>query len=259
MDSIHKVAIVVPSCDKYSDLWGALFQTLRRQWKYCPFQIYLLTNHIDYIDDGVATVKIGDDQSWSANLIRALKLIPQDYVFLFIDDLFLSSSVDEKRVRNLVERCVSQNWDYLRLNPTPGPARAQLIDSSVGQILPGDLYRPSTVLSIWRKDVLLDVLDPNESAWEFEVYGGARTDKYEQWYASKNWNLPYHNLVIKGKIDPIALCKIKLSGADIATDRPVMNYIESLLLILRRLRHSLFYKAIPRNTRRKIRSFFDAA
>ena len=258
MTLIQDVAILVPSCDKYSDLWVPLFKTLRRQWKSCPFQVYLISNHLDYRDHGVTTIRIGEDQTWSANLIRALAYIPHTYVLLFLDDFFLKTIVDEKQVKNLIERCVAEKWDYVRLNPTPGAPRAQSVGNGVGLILSDDLYRPSTVMSVWRKSVLLDVLDSRENAWELEIFGGSRTDKYKQWYASENWNLPYYNLVIKGKIDPFALSKIRASGTRVVSDRPVMSSFEASRLLLRRIRHSLFNKIIPRNIRRKVRSWFAA-
>ena len=62
--------------------------------------------------------------------------------------------------------------------------------------------------------MLADVLNPNENAWELEIFGGARTDKYERWYACERWNLPYRNLVIKGKIEPLALTRLRDIGVE---------------------------------------------
>lgn len=255
MQVIHDVAIVVPSCDKYSDLWEPLFLTLRLRWESCPFHIYLVSNYLTCPAEGVDTIKVGTDLTWSSNLIKALVSVPCEYVLLFVDDLFLKENVNGKRVIELIEQCVSNNWDYLRLNPTPGPKRTQSKGDGVGIILPGDWYRSSTVLSVWKKEVLLDVLDPQENAWELEVLGGIRTDKYKYWFACTRWNLPYYNLVVKGKIVPRALFKLQSAGIRILTSRPVMNRWESYLYELRRVR-SMLMALTPRSVRRRIRSFF---
>jgi hypothetical protein len=257
LELIRRVAIVVPSCDEYSDLWEAFFQTLRMRWKTCPFYVYLVSNRLDFLADGVTTIKVGEDRTWSANLIRALASVMSDYVLLFMDDLFLSSDVDDKRIVALIGRCVSERWDYLRLNPTPGPQRAQSIGGGVGRILPGDWYRSSTVLAVWKKEVLLDVLDSNENAWEFEIFGDARTDKYKQWFACERQNLSFYNLVIKGKMDRLSLYRLQSSGVRIVTARPIMTPIETLLFLLRRIR-SILMILIPRGSRRKLRSLFSA-
>lgn len=255
MQVSNNVAIVVPSCDKYSDLWESFLLTLRLRWESCPFPIYLVSNYLTCPAVGVSTIKVGTDITWSSNLIKALESVPYEYILLFIDDLYLKANVQEKRILELIERCVSNNWDYLRLNPTPGPKRTQSKGDGVGMILPGDWYRSSTVLAVWKKDVLLDVLESHENAWELEVLGGKRTDKYKRWFACTRWNLPYYNLVVKGKIAPRALFKLKSAGIQILSSRPVMNRWESCLYALRRMR-TMLMSLIPRSARRTLRSYF---
>lgn len=257
-NATDRIAIIVPSCDKYSDLWTAFFFNFNLRWSSCPFHVYLITNYAEFVSGNVTTIKVGKDLTWSANLITALSDVPFDYVFLFIDDLFLSSNVDERRVLELIDRCISNEWDYLRFNPTPGPLRSQMVGTGVGRILPGDWYRSSTVLTVWKKQVLLEVLDPKENAWEFEIFGAWRTDKFINWYACKNWTLPYYNLVIKGKIDPVVLEKLSLMCVQIDTCRPVMSVVEMTFYRLRKVRSALM-NLIPRTTRRKLRDLFRAA
>ncbi len=53
------------------------------------------------------------------------------------------------------------------MNPWPKPDKhySQL----VGIVSKGTIYRTATVLSVWKKDILLDLLKVGESAWDFEV------------------------------------------------------------------------------------------
>lgn len=249
------VAVVIPSCDKYSDLWEAFFATLQLRWSDCPYPLFLVTNEINFKRENVSVIRIGEDRTWSANLAAALLLIPHDYVLLIMDDLFLKSRINEERVASLIDKCVSQEWDYLRLNPTPGPSRPGNANDGVGPIVKGDWYRSSTVMSLWRKEVLLDVLNPKENAWEFEIFGSDRTDKYQRWFASVDWNLPFHNVVIKGKLDPFALWELRSENIDIATHREVMGILDASILVLKRFRSKLML-LVPRAARRKIRSKF---
>lgn len=251
-----RVAILIPSCDKYSDLWQSVIQALRIRWPTCPFRLFLISNYLDCDSAGLETVKVGNDEGWSANLLTALTRIPHEYVFLFLDDLFLRSNVIDEDVVPLIQQAVDGNWDYLRLNPTPPPPRQNPNSSAIGRIPSGDLYRASTVLAVWKKTVLVDVLRPSESAWELEISGSSRTDKYREWFACRRWNLPYDNLVIKGKIDPLARKRIESQLPLLQTNRPTMRRVELLFLLLRRARSSLF-RLVPRVARRRIRSYFS--
>lgn len=251
----HRVALVVPSCDKYSDLWKALFHSIDLHWPSCPFQKFLVTNDLAAPSSGVTTISVGTDAGWSANLISALSSIPHEYVLLYLDDLFLRRHVNHSIVMESILQCVSNEWDYLRLNPTPGPPRAQLICEGIGQIPPGDLYRASTVFSLWKRSTLVEVLDAKENAWELEIHGSARTDKYSRWFACEGWNLPYYNLVIKGKLEPRALSGLHDMGIELPPGRPIMNTFESGLFAMRKGR-SFLMNFVPRTARRRIRSLF---
>ena len=39
-----RIGIVVPSCDKYSDLWPYFFNNFYKYWYNCPLNIYLISN-----------------------------------------------------------------------------------------------------------------------------------------------------------------------------------------------------------------------
>lgn len=258
MNLAERLAVVVPSCDKYSDLWEPLIQNFRARWVGCPFRVYLVSNQVEYPTADVTTIKVGEDRTWSANLITALASVPYDYILLLVDDLFLLEDVDKRQITRLFDRCVAEQWDYLRLNPTPGPTRAQSIGGGIGRILPGDWYRSSTVMSIWRRHVLLDVLNPEENAWELEIHGGGRTDKYEKWFACEKWNLPFCNLVIKGKTERFALQKLRSRGLQINSARPIMGPAETVGFLVRRVR-SMLMNLVPRGSRRRVRALFAAS
>ena len=55
------IAFVVSSCDKYYFLWDPFFKTLEKYWPDCPFQLYLITNSLDYQNEKVKTLNIGED------------------------------------------------------------------------------------------------------------------------------------------------------------------------------------------------------
>ncbi len=256
--SVHSssVAVVVPSCDKYSDLWDGYFRCLSKYWPDCPYEVFLVANDLRFSKSRLSgVINVGEDRGWSANLLAALDRVPHDYVLMMMDDLFIIKTIDTARIAKLLELCVAGQWNYLRLNPTPGPIAPVLLDD-IGEVPAGDWYRSSTVFSVWRKDVLLSMLRPGESAWQFEIYGSKRTNAYGKWFACSKWNTPFVNLVIKGKIDPASLKRLN-SGFDLSLNRPRLNTIERGAAVLKRARSKLML-LVPRRVRQGLREKFGA-
>lgn len=72
LDIKNKFAILIVSCDKYSDLWNPFFKSFFRFWPDCPFDIYLLSNYKSIDMPQVNSLLIDEDISWSDNLYKCL-------------------------------------------------------------------------------------------------------------------------------------------------------------------------------------------
>lgn len=252
-----RIAVLVPSCDAYSDMWEPFFRNLRAKWPDLPFPCYLVSNEKRFEAPEVRGIRVGPDRGWSSNLRRALEEVPEEGVLLFIDDLFLRRRVDTPMIRHLCERFGAEGMEYLRFNPTPGPEGTCDADG-IGAIPPGDAYRASTVMSLWRREVLLHVLQEGETAWDLEVHGSARTDCYPRWFACRRPLLPTWNLVVKGRYEPSAWRALVGEGLPIAAGRPVMDGRDYLAYRWVLLRSALF-GIVPRSWRRRIRDRFRSA
>jgi hypothetical protein len=190
-------AILVLSCDKYSDLWPIFFHFFFKNWPDCPLKIYLLSNHDEYSDTRVTTLKIGEDKSWSENLINAVNLLPESKVLFFLEDAFLVERVDSEKIMKLIEWSSSKKVEYLRLRPDPKPDLKY--NNEIGLISKQAMWRTSLFISIWDKKVLLDLLIPGENAWQFEIDGTIRSYKYENFFSVKKPVIQYLHGVEKGK------------------------------------------------------------
>lgn len=102
------------------------------------------------------------------------------------------------------------------------------------------------------------ILQPQENAWEFEIYGSARTDKYDDWYASAVVNISFLNVVVKGKYEYSAYQYLRKRGIDFSDIRSVMNYSDRLKWKLQNIRSAIFRAVIPPKLRRRIRAWFTA-
>jgi hypothetical protein len=252
MNTVEKVSILVSSCDKYSDLWDPFFKLFLNFWKDCPFRVYLLTDKLNINIPNVEVLPIGGYLSWSGALINALNFLKDDYILLFLEDLFLTDYVNTKAVLEIIDWSIETNVNYLRLNPSPKPDI--YYNNLVGIIKKGAIYRASTMFSLWKKEVLLDLLRPEENAWEFEIYGSERSDKYDGFYCTWNIYFKYVNGVIKGKWNRRAVKKLKGLGIEVdLTRRKVMGFPEQVKYELNEKMSKIFKIIVPTRYRRRIR------
>ena len=61
------LAVLVISCDAYSDLWSPFFKLYFRYWSDNKFDTFLLSNFKKYSDSRVGSIIVGEDKSWSNN------------------------------------------------------------------------------------------------------------------------------------------------------------------------------------------------
>lgn len=246
-------AILIPSCDKYSDMWNPLIENL---FKMCPdfnLKIYLVSNFKKFDHKKVTVINVGEDISWSSNVKIALAHIEEKYIFMLIDDLFFNKPFKIELLKKYFTIIQEMDMDYFRFNPTP-KATIKTPIYQVNKCECDDYYRTSTVMSVWRKSVLLETLNAKENAWEFEYYGSNRSQKYSKWYASNSWILPFDNLVIKGLIEPQAYKSVNSRGIELSSDRPVMSLRENCLNRLNSWRSNIF-KMLPRSMRLRVKSY----
>lgn len=195
-DLHNKVAFVVASCDKYSDLWPALFGQIFENWPDIPFKIYLIANYKRYDDQRVTTLLAGDDHDWSSTIIKSINQIQCEYVLFWVDDAFLKFKVDTGNVINIVDWFIESRSEFLRMRPNPKPKK--WFENGIGRLVPGQAYRVSLFATLWNINTLKEILIPGETAWEFELNGSERSQKFHQFYCTKKEVFEYWHGVERG-------------------------------------------------------------
>jgi hypothetical protein len=232
-DASVSLAIVIASCDKYSDLWPTLFGEFFEHWPDCHFPIFLVANHRRYDDPRVTTLLAGDDLDWSTTIARALEGVPQSHILFWIDDAFLSAPVDTCEVARFFDWMVAVEANFLRLRP--GPAPEQWLDRDIGILAPDAAYRVSLFATIWRRSLLDEILKPGESAWQFEVEGTKRSQSIDGFFSVRAELFQYLHGVERGIWIRSTAHALQKKGYDIPEGRPIMSRVEAL-----RLRYRVF-------------------
>ena len=248
-------AILICSYDGAEDLWKPLSQTYKTYWKDCPYKIYLGTNHKKPKLPPFTPLTIGNELSWSDNILKCLERIKEKNVLIIFDDVFLYKKIDTRLITEFTDIAYEHQWSYLRLSPDPHFDKR--FRGSIGKIFPNRLYRTSTAWAIFKKKVLIDLLDPKESAWDFEILGSHRSNKYSDFYSIDTTVLPYLNGVVKGKWVRKVFYYLKANGFSVSEeDIRLMSHWENISFQAIRLRSFLFSKIIPKSIQLKLRTKF---
>ena len=223
---MNNIALLISTYDPSEDLWSPLEQTYKKFWSDINMPIYLTTNHKDFKGEFFTALKVGNELSWSDNLIKSLNKIDEEFILLTFDDLFLTSKVDNYKIERLMNHARENNFNYLQFY------RSISLGKRINQTLfkkdCNAKYKNSTIWSFWKKEVLLSLLDNKETAWEFEVKGNLRTKNIYEFYSTRKNIIPFVNGVIKGKWEPLAKNKIQNFGIELDDCRGSLTFSQTI-------------------------------
>lgn len=177
------VAIVVNSCDAYSDLWDIFLLCMSEYWGNCNYQIVLNTESKNYsiqdeINFDVLThhYSSGGKDLWGARLISTLLDINAEFVIVLYDDFLLNSQVNQDRLDELIHlMSVNSRIGVIYLTKLLGVEKGKSWGNDLAEVAPYADYRLNSSPAIWRKDTLLSFTGKKDNPWAWEYFGSYRT------------------------------------------------------------------------------------
>lgn len=182
----NSLAILVLSCDKYADVWQPFFSFFHKYWSDCSYPIYLGTNGKVFTSDKVKQVFSNRNTTWSDELTAILNQIPEKYVLIILEDYFIYKKVSNRAIEQAIELMDTMNAAYLKLAAFPikydklWPHKAIEGVNGYGEIEKGSEYRVCLQTAIWEKNSLLELLDPKEDPWQFEIEASKRSNSFNK-------------------------------------------------------------------------------
>lgn len=188
-------ALLVVSCDAYSDLWKPFFTLLDRNWPDCPYTVYLGSGSQSM--PGVTALSSQGGRDWSRCMIDYLMQLEQDYILVMLDDFFLRRPVCTNSINAALEFARRHDGTMVRLIPRPGPTSHIPGSIAIGECAAGMPYRLCLQASIWQRSRLLSLLRPGESIWQFELNANERSRALPfGFYCAWEPLLPYEGLLV---------------------------------------------------------------
>lgn len=212
----NNISLVIVSCDKYHDLWDSFFFFQNKYWSTCRLQTFLITNFLEYKKSDVNTIQIGQDKSYTENLLSAIEQVPSDWILLWLEDCMFSRNIDVAIVDQVLKKALATpNLGYLKLS-NDLPIAYDCPNSFFGKIPKGVKYRSAIGMALYRKDILKKLLIPGENAWQADK-SSVSDDLSEDFYALspkffKKPLFPYVNTVVKGEWSWAAIQMLRRSG-----------------------------------------------
>lgn len=187
-------SVMIYSCDAYSDVWKPFFKLLFKYWD-CPYKVYLACETKSPRIKGVTSLhSIGD--TWTERMYDCLSKIPTDYVICMCEDMFVRREVKQDIIDNCIE-WMEKDEKIANFNFEKDYQPTTFSHYSNFSRKPDDgYYSKSCQPTLWRKSLLLELLNCKKDPWEWELSSTPNTYDYYSWAGSPDdlvFEYGYHN------------------------------------------------------------------
>lgn len=233
------LAILMLSCDKYSDLWDDFFNLKERFWPDCPYHCYLATDTKEYNREGVDVIHFGNIRIWSICATKAIDQIKEPYIALFLEDAFIYKKIDTSIIEENLTLFIEHKMDFLTMERNRMERKFTSDDQVSPHIWRIDRHRKygiDTSAAIWEKGFLMKELEKEDcNAWQFEVNYCKEAASEEGLKGNiffddrQPFNISPIEVVRVGKLNPLALIFFKKHGYIIDTsERKKLGLVKTL-------------------------------
>lgn len=155
--------MLVLSCDKYNACWKPFFTLLNKYYKNHP-KAYIVseTKKCEYCD----TINV-NSECWTERFRKALEQIDDEYVLIMLDDFFIRDYVDEKRIKLALET-MKKDKSIGAINFEKNYRQSEKYDDNWELQANNQIFLNSCQPSLCRKSVLIERLQENLNAWQWE-------------------------------------------------------------------------------------------
>jgi len=144
-------SIVMMSCDKYRCLTEAFDACMDKYYIHHP-KIY----------------HVYGDGCWTKRLREFLETIPEKYILLLLDDMLVRKSVNKELIKDAL-KTLELNPYVAVINFEKNYREALHFSDNWLEQKQNQVYLHSCQPSLWRRTALIDNLQKNEDAWNWET------------------------------------------------------------------------------------------
>lgn len=199
---MNNIIVLIFTCSAFSDMWENNIKLMDKNWPHHPDYLLCSDGYSKYNSCLDKKVFIANSDM-SSRMMEALSEISNnyEYIFLTLDDYYISKTIDERLFEQLVTFIKEKDIDYCRFYKTPRPKGEPTIIKSLKFINASNVYDINFYPAIWKTKSLLSLLRKNEDIWKCEARLTRRfKEKGFKGVAFINNNqYPFVDVVRKGK------------------------------------------------------------
>lgn len=166
---MSKVAILICSCDYYSECWKPIICSFNKYWPDCEYDKLIVSNHKDEDIPGARIIKVGDHKGWASDTLKAVQMTDYDYYIYFQEDYWLNRRVDNEAIKKHIQHCEEDSIEYLKIQYDLANCDKYRIGATDYCKNPlTKKYTINTAVAIWRRDLFPKVCLPGNTGWDFE-------------------------------------------------------------------------------------------
>lgn len=164
-NKLKDLSILVLSCDKYKNTWKPFFTLLDRYYSNHN-ETYLSTETLncEYSDH---TLNVNSD-IWTERFRIALSVIDTEYVLVMLDDFFIRQQVNDKLIAKALST-IKKDKNIAVINFEKDYRKSDNYSKEFNKQRNMQPYLNSCQPSIWNKNILIERLQENETAWVWET------------------------------------------------------------------------------------------
>lgn len=172
--------IFLSSADSYSDIWDLFFLLFKKNWPEYNGTIYLNTQEKTIQVEGLNIVctKLGNIGGFGKEMRACLDLIESDSVLLILIDFIFMGKVNDFKIQEYFNFFKEQNLDTLNFYSFKSVNQK---DSENPDLLYVSPPAPHVFfnyqIAFWKKNILYEMVLPNENPWTSEWFGTKRAEK----------------------------------------------------------------------------------
>ncbi len=164
-----RVAVLICSCDYYSDCWRPIIKSFDKYWPDCEYDKLIVSNHKDESIPGAIIIKVGDHHGWASDTLKAVMMTEYDYYIYFQEDYWLNKPVDNEAIKSHIQHCVDNKVEYLKIEPDRPKCDVYRIGESDYCKNPlNKRYTINSAVAIWDRNLFSKVCVPGYTGWDFE-------------------------------------------------------------------------------------------
>jgi len=184
------LAVVIASCDRYSWFWPTWYHYFSKNFGF-EYPVYLINESTPCNLDGVTQIlsPVSGVEYWTKMLREAIKQIPEDDLFVLMDDFVIKEYIDigflyktfkSLGMDSLRIMAVKNKWSRLTFRTSRKDVKFYSLDEDSD-------YSVSFSPNIWRKAFLLDCIKEDMNPWTCELSLKVKGDIWHTeilgWYA----------------------------------------------------------------------------